>query len=136
MSSLSPSTTYHFRAVAENIHGTVFGPDQSFTTLPTVDVEEPVLLPAAFRLYQNYPNPFNPVTTIRYAVPGNSGWSQAALLQVFDILGKVVATLVDGLEGPGEKEVVFDASGLPSGVYVYRLRAGSFTASGKMIVAK
>ncbi len=136
MFSLTPSTTYHFRVVGENVYGTVPGPDRTFTTLPTVDVENPSPMPSAFRLYQNYPNPFNPVTTIRYAVPGTPASSRATLLQVYDILGKVVATLVNRVEGPGEREVVFDASGVPSGVYVYRLRSGSFTASGKMVLAR
>jgi 1,4-alpha-glucan branching enzyme len=96
----------------------------------------PVEVPREFALSQNYPNPFNPVTTIRFSVPAGSGASQTTTLQVFDLLGRQVATLVNGVESPGEKTVRFDATGLPSGVYFYRLTSGAFTDMKKMVLLK
>jgi hypothetical protein len=88
--------------------------------------------PFEFRLVQNYPNPFNPSTRIAYSVQG-SGFTS---LKVFDVLGREVATLVNEEKQPGEYSVTFDASNLSSGVYVYKLQAGGFTASKKMIVMR
>jgi hypothetical protein len=139
MSSLTPSTTHHFRAVAQNIHGTVFGLDQAFTTLPTVDVEEQSPIPAAFRLYQNYPNPFNPVSTIAFAIPqlGNGAGSwHATSLEVIDLLGRTVATLVDREMEPGVHTVRFNGTGVASGVYLYRLKAGDFVQTRKMVLLR
>jgi len=74
---------------------------------------------SGFSLDQNHPNPFNPSTTIGYAIPEGAGGR--ASLRVYDMSGREVATLVDGVEGPGRKSVQFDASNLASGVYFYRL---------------
>jgi len=91
-------------------------------------------VPVAFRLEQNYPNPFNPGTLIRYAIPGSmeyGGGNREVRLVVYDVLGREVAVLANDSETPGEHEVFFDGSGLASGVYVYRLEAGSpSTGSG------
>lgn len=89
-------------------------------------------IPGKFDLKQNYPNPFNPTTQIRYMVPERA----EVMLEVFNILGKKVATLVDGMRQPGTYEVTFDGSGLASGVYIYRLKAGSYLSSRKLILAK
>jgi len=90
-----------------------------------------------FNLYQNYPNPFNPVTTIKYSIPVNVN-SQIfnVKLNVFDILGNEVAVLVNEQKSPGEYEVRFDAGSLSSGVYFYRLKAGDFIESRKMLLLK
>jgi hypothetical protein len=88
--------------------------------------------PTSFALEANYPNPFNPVTTIRYRIPDASRVS----LTVFDALGREVATLVDRRQEPGAYETTFDAAGLASGVYLYRLRAGAFVETRKMTVVK
>jgi len=88
--------------------------------------------PAVFALLQNYPNPFNPSTTIRYQVPVASH----VTLTVFDLLGREVATLVDGVEEPGNKSVTFDASNLASGMYLYRLKAGTFVETRKLMVLR
>ena len=88
--------------------------------------------PISYQLYQNYPNPFNPSTSIRYQLPKDG----FVTLKVYDVLGKEVATLVNEVRIAGEYTVTFDGSGLPSGVYVYRLKAGSYVSSHKMLLLK
>ena len=90
------------------------------------------LIPLKFELKQNYPNPFNPSTKILYSIPHTSNM----IIKVFDILGNEIETLVNGEEQPGSFEVEFNASTLPSGVYFYRLRAGDFVDTRKMILMK
>lgn len=101
--------------------------------VPTTDVadQEPVA-PATYQLYQNYPNPFNPATEIAYEL----GAASRVTLAVYDVLGREVATLVDGHQDVGQKSVTWNASGLASGVYVCRLQAGSFTAVRKLVLMK
>ncbi|MFH1197180.1 MAG: T9SS type A sorting domain-containing protein [bacterium] len=96
-------------------------------------------LPTEFSLSQNYPNPFNPTTTIKYSIPFVKTPYMASLqvnLKVFDLLGNEVAVLVNEYKSPGEYEIEFDASQLPSGVYFYKLTAGDFSQSRKMILMK
>jgi hypothetical protein len=88
--------------------------------------------PDAFELFQNYPNGFNPTTQIRYALPFDIDVS----LKVYDMLGRVVATLVEENQSAGFKTVEFNADKLSSGIYIYRLIAGDFTAVKKMIIVK
>ncbi len=90
------------------------------------------LLPTDYAVLGAYPNPFNPTTTLSYALP-EAGKVQ---LQVFDVNGRLVQTLVDGQREAGVHEVTFDASNLASGVYIYRLQAGDFNASGKLVLMK
>lgn len=90
------------------------------------------MIPSDFRLYQNFPNPFNPATTITYSIPE----TEFVTLAVYNILGQRIATLVNSLQQPGTYHIHFDASDLPSGVYVYRLETESFTATQKMILQK
>jgi hypothetical protein len=97
-----------------------------------VGVEEQTELPSTFSLSQNYPNPFNPATTIRYKLPERN----KVLLTVYNTLGQQVARLVDQEIEPGHHEITFDASHLPSGVYIYRLQAGSFVESKKLLLLK
>jgi hypothetical protein len=89
-------------------------------------------VPTEYRLEQNYPNPFNPTTTIRFALPEQA----VVTLKIFDILGREVATLMDEKLEAGVHKVVFDARGLPSGVYIYQLRAGSFVQQKKLALVK
>ena len=94
-------------------------------------VEESAL-PAEFALKQNYPNPFNPSTTISYELPG----PVHVTLGVYDILGRLVSWLVDENKDAGVYNVKFDARGLASGVYIYRLQAGTFTEARGLVIAK
>ncbi len=103
--------------------------DNDFVT----DVEENnILLPTEFSLSQNYPNPFNPSTTIQYAISSK----QLVQLKVYDILGSEVATLVNKEQSAGSYKIDFNASQLSSGVYFYRLSAGSYIQTKKMILVK
>ncbi|MBI5404260.1 MAG: T9SS type A sorting domain-containing protein [Ignavibacteriae bacterium] len=89
-------------------------------------------LPSKFDLLQNYPNPFNPVTKISYQLP-SSGFVR---LTVYDMLGRETAVLVNGYLKAGYYNVDFNAAGIPSGIYFYRLTAGSFISVKKMILVK
>ncbi len=107
-------------------------PDVALLTVVT-DVDELTEnLPHKFDLRQNYPNPFNPSTTIRYGLPHKS----RVLLTIFSTLGQQVAILVQGEQGAGYHEVRFDGSGLSSGVYFYRMAAGDYVATKKLLLLK
>jgi hypothetical protein len=88
--------------------------------------------PQECSLEQNYPNPFNAETVFRYSLKS----ANRVRLTVFDVSGRLVETLVNGWRQAGTHELTFDASHLPSGIYFYRLEAGDFTASGKMVMMK
>jgi hypothetical protein len=89
-------------------------------------------LPTAYSLSQNYPNPFNPLTQIEYSIP-HRGWVR---LEVYNILGEKVATLVDRLQEPGFYKIGWDAGYLKSGVYFCHMEAGSFTFTRRMVLLK
>jgi len=99
---------------------------------PTGISEMSVELSRAFRLHQNYPNPFNPTTSIEYTLThaGN------ATLSVCNVLGENLATLVNAYHAAGNFEVRWDASGMPSGVYFYRLTAGEYVQTRKMVLMR
>ena len=96
----------------------------------------PPAIPLDYKLYQNYPNPFNPKTTIQYSIPNE----ELVILKVYDLLGAEVAILANEEKLPGKYEINWNASTeagrLPSGVYFYRLQAGSFIETKKMILLK
>jgi hypothetical protein len=117
----------------------------------TVDVEDfKTEIPVAYALYQNYPNPFNPITTIRYTIPVVERFSESfnnnserisnslykVTLMVYDILGNEIATLVNEEKPAGSYEVEFTGEGLPSGVYFYQIKTGSFVETKKMVFMK
>ena len=89
-------------------------------------------MPQESSLSQNYPNPFNPSTTIKYALPS----ATMARLSVYDMLGREVSVLVNEGREAGVHEVRFDASGLSSGVYFYRLQAGDFTQTKRLLLLR
>ncbi|NUN68598.1 MAG: T9SS type A sorting domain-containing protein [Bacteroidetes bacterium] len=89
-------------------------------------------VPASFVLYANYPNPFNPSTMIAYDVPATG----AVTLKVFDLLGREVRTLVQEVQSPRQYTVRFDADGLSSGVYLYRLQLGDRVLTNRMVLRK
>ncbi len=98
-----------------------------------VSVKEPeVFHPEKFSLLQNFPNPFNPRTTLQYYLPQAGKIS----LKIYNLLGNPVATLTDGIQSAGSKSVEWDASDVPSGVYLCRLQAGSFTQTQKLVLMK
>jgi hypothetical protein len=128
-----------FLAPGNNQNGEAFGilaalPDGQVVQFSNVTVIEPVsnLLPTEYALSQNYPNPFNPSTTIRFALPSQ----QLVKLTIFNVLGQQVATLVNEELSPGEYSYRFDASNLVSGMYFYRIEAGSFTEIRRMMLLK
>lgn len=89
-------------------------------------------VPARYVLMQNYPNPFNPTTTIRYTLPN----AIYVTLKVYDILGRELKTLVDAYQGAGYKSVQFDATHYASGIYFYRLQAGKFTDTKRLLLLR
>ncbi|MCX8105765.1 MAG: YCF48-related protein [Ignavibacterium album] len=123
--SLTPNLAHTLRYLLKQVDF-----DGSFTYSNEIEVE--IINPYQFILHQNYPNPFNPNTMISWQSPVGSHQT----LKVYDILGNEIVTLVDEYREAGRYKVEFDASTLPSGVYVYKLTAGSFVSSKKMIVVK
>uniref|UniRef100_A0A832LJY3 T9SS type A sorting domain-containing protein n=1 Tax=Ignavibacterium album TaxID=591197 RepID=A0A832LJY3_9BACT len=117
--------------IDEGNDGTI---DDTLYVANTVDVKDEgnLLSPNEYNLVQNYPNPFNPVTTIQFSIPQTSN----VTLKVYDIIGNEVATLVNEEKDRGVYSVNFDASHLASGMYLYRLQAGSFIETKKMILIK
>jgi len=89
-------------------------------------------MPIHFRLSQNHPNPFNPTTTIALTLPSKS----YVTLKVFTVLGKEVATLVDGAKKAGSYQVRWNANRFASGIYIYRIKAGNQTISKRMLPIK
>ncbi len=104
---------------------------------PILIVENEEKLPSEFSLSQNYPNPFNPSTKIGYSIPGVETHGHASVqLKVYNVLGREVTTLVNKEQSAGSYQVQFDASVLPSGVYFYQLKAGSFLETKKMLLLR
>ncbi len=116
-------TTWDLRGCI--INGIVYGDT-------VLSVEEKDIIVKEHKLNQNYPNPFNPTTRISWQTPAGS-WQT---LKVYDILGNEVATLVDEYRDAGKYEITFNASNLASGVYFYRLKAGNFIETKKMILLR
>ncbi len=117
------------RITMDNLNSGVYS-----KTSETTDAPEDILntLPREFRLYQNYPNPFNPSTAITFELPVRT----QTRLEVFNVLGQKVSTLVDQILPAGSQTVEFDGSQLASGVYFYRLQAGGMESTRKMVLVK
>jgi hypothetical protein len=106
--------------------------DNNMVGEPT-DIEDPQMeIPSEFRLEQNYPNPFNPSTNFRFKI------AEAGLttLKIYNLLGQEVAVVLDEFMNPGTYDFRFDATGLSSGIYFYRIRVNDFSASKKMILIR
>jgi len=97
-----------------------------------VDQNEISDLPREFSLSQNYPNPFNPQTRVKYALPRDSH----VKIEIYDLLGRKVETLVDGDQEAGVHEVIWDANNAASGIYFYRMEADGFTSTNKMLLLR
>jgi hypothetical protein len=89
-------------------------------------------LPGNFILFQNYPNPFNPTTIIRFEIPRES----IVTIKLYDLLGREIKTLVNEEKTAGSYSYIFDGSSLSSGIYFYRITAGKFAQTKKMILMK
>lgn len=127
--------TYHYAGVSLWEYTQIDSPyvwSEYTSAWPLTSVQEGTGTPDSYSLSQNYPNPFNPSTAISYKLSANS----YVTLKVYDVLGREVATLVDEKQNAGTHVVSFNASRLPSGVYFYRLNAGTFTATRKMLMIK
>ncbi|MGA8263293.1 MAG: T9SS type A sorting domain-containing protein, partial [Ignavibacteriaceae bacterium] len=94
--------------------------------------ENKLTIPSGTKLKQNYPNPFNPTTNIEYSIT-RSGY---VTIKVFNILCKLVSTLVQEEKQPGNYKVQFNGAAFPSGVYFYRMQAGNYTETKKFILLK
>jgi hypothetical protein len=131
---LQPQTTYTWRVEGRNgYQAGAFSAASTFMTATSSAVAPGFnAIPAAFALEQNYPNPFNPTTIIRYALPQ----ARHVRLEVYNTLGQQVAQLVNGGQEAGYHEIQFDSSGLASGVYFYRLQAGTYVETHKLLLLK
>jgi hypothetical protein len=124
--------TNWWRVKAHNVAGWgSFGSAYKFTAIIT-EVGTPENLPDHFALHQNYPNPFNPSTSIIYDVPTTSH----IRLTIFDLLGREIVVLVDGIQQPGRLEVVFTATNLASGIYLYRIETATFRDTKKLVLLR
>ena len=129
---LQPLTEYWWKVASIGMTGQgPFSPSWRFTTLEWLSADDSNI-PREFSLSQNYPNPFNPSTTIRYGLPQRSH----VTLTVVNTLGQQVANLAQGEQEIGYHAVRFDATALASGVYLYRLQAGDFVQTKKLVVVK
>ncbi len=112
----------------KNILGLAFAE----TGVTSIEDDVNLTVPTEFSLEQNYPNPFNPTTTIKFQIPGLS----FVTLKIYDVLGNEVATLVNEEKPVGSYEIQFDASNHSSGIYFYKLHAGDFAETKKMLLLK
>jgi hypothetical protein len=131
--SLESNTLYYWRVRGKNEAGEgLFSQVAEFNTKISVDVKDDDKLPEAFALFQNYPNPFNPVTQIKYSIPEYS----YVTLTIYNLLGEAVIVLYEGVRQVGNYSVLFDGSGLVSGVYLYQLKAENFVETKKFLLIK
>lgn len=136
---------WYYRLRQIDLDGTIAYSDPVQVNVGTVTSVFATQMPEVFALEQNFPNPFNPTTTIVYTIgseghgtssgEGNPG-SALVKLTLYDVLGREVATLVNEMKSPGRYQATFDAAGLASGVYLYRLEAGGSVQVRQMVVMR
>lgn len=129
ISGLEANTEYIVRPYVISRNDTIYGKNLSFSTLETSIYD---VIPMEFTLDQNYPNPFNPITTISFAVPE----AEHVKLQIFDMAGRFISTLVDECKEAGYWDVKWNASDFSSGLYIYRVEYGGHHISKKMVLMK
>ena len=133
VSDLEHDKVYFWRIGAANEYGTsLWSSSRGFTTKTATHIAGEDGIPAEYSLSQNYPNPFNPATTIRYEIPEQGHVS----IKIYDMLGREVAVLVDDVVAAGRYSVQFDASNLPSGIYIYRIVSDNYVESKRMTFVK
>ena len=113
-------------------NGNVYLDNVSFKEVIESKVTGKETLPIQFRLNQNHPNPFNPSTEIWFQLPKD----EKVILKIYDLLGREVQTLVNGMKKTGSYQVTFDGSNLTSGIYLYKLTTPSYSQIHKMILMK
>jgi len=118
----------NYAYVADYYHFEIFDCSQAVS----VPNHNPLKAPVTYSLLPAYPNPFNPITRLAFDLPVAS----PVHLSVYDILGRQVTTLINGWQNPGLHQVIFNGSQLSSGTYFYRLDAGTFTQTRKMVLLK
>ncbi len=129
--STSNGHKYYYCITTEDIHGNQSTPTPELSETVT-GVVVTTMVPKTIGLSQNYPNPFNPTTVISYQLPVNS----LVTLKVYDILGREVSTLVNTKQNAGYYSATFNGANLPSGVYFYRLQAGTYISTKKLLLLK
>ncbi len=129
--SASPGSYEIGVAISSNVD-TFWYDSFPFIVVVTGVEDELSTLPKQYALEQNYPNPFNPTTSINYQIPELS----FVTLKVYDVLGSEVTTLVNEEKPIGNYEIEFNTKGLPSGIYFYRLQAGDFIQTKKMVLLR
>jgi len=117
-----------------------FGPKFPIRILHVSNTQESPVTPDNFNLYQNFPNPFNPTTKIQFTIPSitlrHAQSDVPVTLKVYDVLGNEVTTLVDEEKVSGSYQVDFNGTGLTSGIYFYRIEAGNYTETKKMVLLR
>jgi hypothetical protein len=132
MKGLLNNTTFYWRVRGGNAGGWGVASERRRLTVVITSVARNEGIPSEFVLRQNFPNPFNPSTRIEFGLPKES----RVKLEVYNLLGEQVATVIDEVRSPGYHAVQFSAGDMPSGVYLYRLTAGEFSMLRKMVLLK
>ncbi len=139
VTGLETNSTYYWRVLSKTDNGSTssYSTTGSFTTSGATAVEEQETIPTAYELSQNYPNPFNPTTRINFAIPQNS----FVTIKVYDMLGREVKTLINQQMVSGNHSIDWNADNnlgikVATGMYIYRITAGNFVSTKKMVLIK